>query len=192
MQYGIYEKGKIMLKIGFIKTIKGEISAKEQTKALVAYGCILENIHDGDKDETILNVIASIRDPLDQVVIYSGAVVGRPHLKKLLREMSKIDNGLYNVKAEKLTYFKEGDEIASLIDDIERAERRRGGQGGKPNSIGVQVHTRILKMAGKGLNSREITEQLNLTRKPKENKGKPYEKTTIWRYMKKSVIQCKS
>lgn len=181
-----------MLKIGFIRTIKGEISAKEQTRALEVYGCDIANIHDGDKGGTILNVIASIRDPLDQVVIYSGAVVGRPHLKKLLREMFQIDNGLYNVKADKLIYFQEGDGIASLIDDIERAERRRGGQGGKPNSIGVQVHNRILKMAAKGLNSREVTEQLNLTRKATENKGKPYEKTTIWRYMKKSVVQCKS
>ena len=88
---------------------------------------------------------------------------------------------------KKITPGMLGGRKKKSLDDIEKAERRRGGQGGKPNSIGAQKHKRILKMADEGLNSREITEQLNLTRKPTENNGKPYEKTTVWRYINKPL-----
>lgn len=171
------------MKMGYSKAIKGEVSVDIQKQRLIDYGVLPDHIYNGDDGQTIMDVVNSIREDSDQIVIYSGAVIGRWNLKQLMREMSDMPNALYSIKAEKEIHFNEGDSIASLIDDMEACERRNGGKGGKPNSIGIKTHKRIHKMRDDGMNSKEICAALGYD----ESKN-----TTVWRYMKKAISNAKA
>ena len=171
-----------VIKIGYVKSIQGEVSLNIQREHLINNGVAPEHIYEGDTGQTILDVIGSLRHEDDQIVIWSGAVVGRHNLKRLMREMSGLKNTLFNVKANKEIKFTEGDDIATLIDDMEAVERRNGGQGGKPNSISPKGHRRIHKMRDDGMNAREITEAMGYDES---------RKTTVWRYMKKPIYEGK-
>lgn len=171
------------MKIGYTKTIKGEVSVNIQRERLIDYGVSAHHIYDGDGDQTMMDAINSIRDADDQIVVFSGAVIGRWNLKKLLKEMGGRDNTLYSIKAGKSISFQGAINIAALIDDMEAAERRNGGQGGKPPSISFRDHRRIHKMRNDGLNAREITEALGY---------EPSRHTTVWRYMTKGLPQNKN
>jgi hypothetical protein len=167
------KKVKEITKYGYVKSIKGEVAVDIQTEHLINNGVLVDHIYNGDGTETIFDAIASLEYDEDQVVIYSGAVLGRWNLKKLMLKMAGLKNTLYNCKSGKDIHFNEGKEIASLIADMEDAERRNGGKGGKPYSISLKDHKRIHKMRDDGMNAREMCEAL----------GWDYKKrgTTVWR-----------
>lgn len=165
-------------KLGYIKSIQGEVSVTIQTEHLIKQGVEVDHIYNGDKDQTILDVIDSIRNPTDMIVIYSGSVIGRWNFKKFLKQMGPLENLIYSCVAKKAFKLTAGEDVAALMDDMEAVERRNGRKGGKPPSISKTDHKRIHKLRDDGHNAKEITAALGF------DEGRH---TTVWRYMRKEI-----
>lgn len=168
------------MKLGYVKYIIGEVSVAIQIERLINKGVSKEHIYNTDDEQTIFDAIASFREDGDQLVVYSGSIVGKWNFKKMNREMGPIPQTLYLCKGDITVNFSEWESIDGLLSHIEAIERRNGGQGGKPNSISPKNHKCIHKMRDDGMNAREITEAMGYD----ENR-----KTTVWRYMKKPIYE---
>lgn len=176
------KKVKIITKYGYVKSIQGEVSVDIQKEHLIRKGVSVAHIYNGDGTQTIFDAIRSFREDEDQLVIYSGSIVGKWNFKKMNKEMGPIPQTLYLCKGDITVDFSEWENIDGLLGHIETVERRNGGQGGKPNSISPKGHRRIHDMRDDGMNAREITEAMGY----EESR-----KTTVWRYMNKPINEGK-
>lgn len=167
-------------KYGYVKFITGELSIEMQKEHLIKYGVHPSHIYGGGKnsEQTIFDTIASLRFDKDEVVVYSGAIIGKRNFKKINKEMGPIPQKLHLCKGDITVDFVEWEKIDALFTHIEDIERRNGGQGGKPPSVSERDHKRILKMDDEGMNTREITQALGW--------GKDRE-TTVWRWAAKEL-----
>lgn len=172
------KKVKIITKYGYVKSIQGEVSVDIQKEHLVRKGVSVDHIYNGDGTETIFDAIRSFREDEDQLVIYSGSIIGKWNFKKMNKEMGPIPQTLYLCKGDITVEFSEWEKIDGLLGHIEAVERRNGGRGGKPDSVSLKDHKRIHKMRDDGMNSREICEALGWDKE---------RKTTVWRWAKKVI-----
>lgn len=176
------KKVKVITKLGYVKYIKGEVSVAIQIEHLINKGVSKEHIYNTDGAQTIFDAIASFREDGDQLVVYSGSIVGKWNFKKMNKEMGPIPQTLYLCKGDITVEFSEWENIDGFLGHIEAIERRNGGHGGKPVSVFLKDHKRIHKMREDGMNAREICEALGWDKE---------RKTTVWRWMKKPINEGK-
>lgn len=171
------------MKIGYVKSIQGEVPAGIQREHLIAAGVLMEHIHDGDQEQTLFTAIADFRNDDDQLAVYSGSVIGAWNFEKLNKIMGRAPQTMYVCKGDLTVKFVEGEKHSTLYAHIKDVARRNGGNGGKPDSISIKDHKRIHKLRDDGFNSREICETLGYD---------PVKRgTTVWRYMTKAIRENK-
>lgn len=174
---------KIITKYGYAKSIKGEISVEMQREHLIKNGVLKDHIYEGDTGQTIFDAINSFEWDEDQIVIYSGAVIGKWNFKKMNKVMATIPQTLYLCKGDVTVEFKEGEEFDALLGHIDACERRTRVKGGRHASVTLKDHKRIHKLRDDGFNPRQICEALDWDF---EKKG-----TTVWRWMKRPIDEKK-
>lgn len=159
-------------KYGYAKSIKGEIAVDVQREHLIKNGVKDYHIYEASENQTIFDAIDSFDHDEDQLVIYSGSLIGKWDFKKLNKIMGSIPQTLYICKGDITVEFVEGEEIDAIFTHIKDVEIRNGKKGGKPFSVSLKDHKRIHKMRDDNMNAKEICEALGWDKK---------RHTTVWR-----------